>query len=84
MKKNRKDSFQDMKREVLEKVAPYALRPDVYPLPKLSVEEVAILFTKNESDVMTRAAVTRLEKGALEKMRAMLAKTGISRMADVA
>lgn len=83
MKDAEKD-FRERKTALLERVAPHMLDPDSYPMPRLSLEDCAILMAPSADRVPSRMTMCKAEHSALTKMREGLERLGVNGMSDIA
>lgn len=82
-KKTDEERFAELKRAALEQVMPYFLNPFAYPMPKLTLDECAVLTAPSAAETPSRVTMCKTEKSALGKMKAGLARFGITRVDDV-
>ena len=82
-----KKQFETEKERILEMIIPYKLHPDLFPAPKGTLEDAAILWAimdkTGAKGVKTKMCMCKREKKILEKIRAKLVKAGIKSYDDV-
>ena len=75
--------FKEAKLAALEKVMPYFMAPDRFSLPKMTLEETALLMSKGPDGIMSKSVVSKLEKTALLKLKDRFAKLGVISLEDL-
>lgn len=79
--------FETEKDRVMEMVVPYMLHPDLFPTPRLTLEDMAILEAIEDGTgakgVKTKMCMCKREKKIMDKLRLELAKTGVTSLDDV-
>ena len=82
MKKSNETKFNEMKFAILEKVIPYYTNPAVYPMPKLSMEECAILLSPDFKHSISKNIICNTERSALKNIKRYFVKLGITSISD--
>lgn len=75
--------FKEAKAAALEKIMPHYAAPDRFDLPKMTLEETALLLSPSADRVMAKSAVSKKEKTALLKLRAKFADMGVTSLEDI-
>ena len=74
--------FKEIKIEIVNKVLPHLIEPNIYGPTKISIVECAILMSKDEDHQLTSAQVAKIEKNALLKLGNILRSYGINKTID--
>ena len=74
-RQNEELPYEEAYNRVLEKVIPHELHPDLFPAPRLTQEELALLWSNGDPNkVVTKMAVCKFEAKTLEKIKKALTK----------
>ena len=76
------EEFNREKDRLLELVVPHMLHPDEFEAPKLTQDEIAVLWAKDKNDVKTKMTICKFEQKVLRKLRAGLVEYGITSLDD--
>jgi hypothetical protein len=74
--------FKETKMEIVNKVLPHLIEPNIYGPTKISMVECAILMSKDEDHRLTPIQITKIEKTALMKLGDILRSYGINKTID--
>ena len=74
--------FDAEKDKLLELVVLHARRPDLFEAPRLTQDELAVLWAKDKDDVKTKMTVCKFEQKTLRKVKERLAEYGITSLDD--
>lgn len=77
------EDFEKEKSRLLEIVVPHMLHPDLFPQPRLTLDEIAVLWAKDKDHVVTKMAICKAEQRVLAKLRAEFEKIGVHSVDDV-
>lgn len=74
--------FDRKKDEIMEEIVLHRLDPEHYTAPRLTQEEIAILWAKDKDDIKSKMAICKFEAKTLAKLKVALSKYGINSLDD--
>ena len=77
------NEFKEKKAAALAKAMPHYADPANVDLPKMTVEETALLMSPSADRLVPKSAVSRKEKSALLKLKEGFARIGVTSLADI-
>lgn len=77
------NEFKEKKAAALAKAMPHYADPVNMGLPKMTVEETALLMSPSADRLVPKSAVSRKEKTALLKLKEGFARIGVTSLADI-
>ena len=75
--------FKEKKAAAVAKAMPHYADPANVGLPKMTLEETALIMSPSADRLVPKSAVSRKEKTALLKLKEGFAKLGVTSLADI-